>query len=182
MNELDVKDVLSRYMDGKDNIKPDVLQTSFSVDGIVTFEINTPNISFPDEIVGNRRISEVMFGDFHELFGQVKSYYLDQDFSLLNACKVVNQHWLVSMREKATGNTRVGSGTYNWLFEKKNQRWTIKRVHIVIDHMVSFEDNSGWLDRLQSELSDYPWAEKPTMMGLISSQPELGNILEYLKR
>ena len=97
MNELDVKDVLSRYMDGKDNIKPDVLQTSFSVDGIVTFEINTPNISFPDEIVGNRRISEVMFGDFHELFGQVKSYYLDQDFSLLNACKVVNQHWLVSV-------------------------------------------------------------------------------------
>jgi len=181
MNKQDAIDVLNRYMDGKDNVKKDVLKSAFSNDGKVTFDIRVENINFPDELNGNEQIASEMFGDFHDAFSQVKSYYLDQDFIELDQHRVVNQHWLVSMKERDSGNTRIGSGLYNWYFQKDDVNgWVISHVHIVIQHMVSFDNQTEWLSKLQYKLTDYPWANKNEVVECLNECSELAPISTYL--
>ncbi len=181
MNKDNAVDVLNRYMDGKDNVKPDTLLKTFSEDGEVTFEIKPTNISFPEILKGNKTISTEMFGDFHHAFEKVKSFYLDQDFKELNEQRVTNQHWLVSMKERETGKTRIGTGQYHWQFEtSETQGWVVKHVHIVIAHMISFDDESNWLERVQETLTDYPWADKEVVINCLAERPELKTVSQYL--
>jgi len=180
MNKQDAIDVLNRYMDGKDNVKKDILKSAFSEDGKVTFDIRVKNINFPDELNGNEQIASEMFGDFHDAFSDVKSYYLDQDFYDLDQHRVVNQHWLVSMKERESGNTRIGSGLYNWYFKKDANGWVVSHVHIVIEHMVSFDNQNEWLSQLQQKLADYPWASKTEVVDCLNQCSELASISAYL--
>jgi hypothetical protein len=184
MNKASKVALLNRYMDGKDNADAAVLASVFAENAIVTFDIKTPIIQFPDSISGNKNIAKVMFGDFHHLFEQVKSYYLNDDFDSseqAQECCITAQKWLVSMQERESGNSRFGTGSYDWQFEQVGNEWVVKRLHIVIEAMVSFSDDDGLLVQLQQQLNRYPWAEQTQVFELLRRPSALSEISDYLK-
>lgn len=175
-------DVLNAYMLGKDTNQPGVLATMFAEDAVVSFDIKPSIIQFPDQIVGREAIANTMFGDFHQLFTDVKSYYLSDDFPHLAENQINNQKWLVAMKERDSGNHRIGTGTYDWLFEFSDSAWRVKRVHIVIEEMVSFaNDKSHWLTHLQQQLHRYPWATQQEAAAQVADQSELQGVYRYLQ-
>lgn len=181
MNANDARFLLERYMDGKDNIKADVLESVFSQNADVVFDIKPSNIYFPEIITGAKNISIEMFGEFHDKFKDVKSYYIDSDINKLYSKKAVkNQRWLVTMIERETLNTRVGSGYYNWFFTEE-EKVKVARLEITILDMVSFSANeSNWLAKLQSNLLDYPWVSSIDPFKAFEQYSELNNINQFI--
>lgn len=180
MNVDDAVAVLNRYMNGKDNVIPTLLEQTFGEGGLVTFDVKPTNIFFPEKIEGNKEIASQMFGDFHDAFTQVKSYYLDMPVDQLSQNSVKSQPWLVSMKERDSGNTRIGVGQYHWNFEREGERWVVSHVHIVIEYMISFNDDTDWLRHFQFRQSRYPWAALSDVLSLVSEKSELRDVQQYL--
>lgn len=175
--------VLNQYMYGKDTNQPLELEKAFTDDAVVTFDIKPSNIYFPPEISGHKKISETMFGDFHHQFSNIKSYYLNDDFSDLQESQVTKQKWLVSMKERETGLNRLGTGSYHWLFESTPDGWKIKRAHIVIAEMLSFSHtDEKWMEGFQSHLTKYPWASLDGVVELLSQEKQLSTIVHFLEQ
>ena len=76
MSKSIFKHLLNQYFEGKDNNIPAVIESIFSEQAVVTFDIDTDVIEFPAKIVGAKTIAEEMFASFHDDFEKVRSYYV----------------------------------------------------------------------------------------------------------
>ncbi|GAA6169958.1 hypothetical protein [Sessilibacter corallicola] len=183
MNANNARFLLEQYMNGKDNVKPNVLESVFTKHADVVFDIKPNNIYFPDVLTGAKNISTEMFGEFHDKFKDVKSYYVDSDVeSLLDKKAIKQQRWLVTMTERETSNTRIGAGYYSWYFMEEGTDIKVGRLEITILEMVSFaaeEDN--WLTNLQSNLLDYPWVSSCDPFKTFERYSELETIDRFIK-
>ena len=182
MNKQDAIKALNNYMDGKDNVKADVLSAVFCEDGVVEFDVQTPNINFPDKITGSENIGKEMFGNFHSQFEHVKSYYLEERFNDLSSKNSIhNQKWLVTMLERESSKSRVGTGEYNWNFVKQGDKWLVTKLQIFIHSMISFyPDDEKWLNKFQDKCVDYPWLGKKTAVSLLKNEKELQQVTDYI--
>ncbi len=111
--------LFEKYVEGKDQDKFKILEKIYVPNAKVTFEIDTDTISFPTEILGNKNIAQVLSAEFNRKYDHVQTYYLSRSFPQINDFTISNQGWLVIMREKEDNSIRVGTGLYDWIFEKQ---------------------------------------------------------------
>lgn len=179
MKDIEIVNVLNRYMSGKDTVDNEILKSSFSDGAVVTFDIDADGIIFPEKIVGKEEIARTMFGDFHNTFSDIKSYYVTGAKEDIKLDSVSSQKWVVTMRERSTGRTRVGFGYYDWVFSGDNEK-LVESVHITIKRMISFNDDDDWLGTAQSFLSGYPWASKKEISEIASNSYYLDSVSEFM--
>ncbi len=87
------------------------------------------------------------------------------------------------MRDKEDNSIRVGTGLYDWIFEKQvDGNLKIAQHHISICVMLCLPDFSlSFLDELQSSLL-YPWVDKKKVLKVLYEYNELQEIVDYLEK
>jgi hypothetical protein len=184
MSKSIFKHLLNQYFEGKDNNIPAVIESIFSEQAIVTFDIDTDVIEFPAKIVGAKAIAEEMFASFHDDFEKVRSYYvIEPDAAsglLLEQNPIRGIKWLVLMREQSSKLIRVGSGYYNWSFGQSEKTWKIDALHVHIHAMKVFEEpHKAWLDDAQNQFSE-SWLNYDQAIDYLSQVKDLDGICDYL--
>lgn len=173
-----VEKILELYIHGKDDDKYQILEDIYSDAAVVEFEIHSKDISFPKNIRGNKEIARVLSKDFNEKYSNVKTYYLAKPKE--NQLLLHKQNWLVVMKEKCSGLTRVGTGYYNWKLISNDKKLKISRHKIYIHSMIELQDdNSIELKRIQSSLK-YPWVQQQTVVKTLSIKPGFDKVVEFL--
>ena len=70
------REILKKYIEGKDQDKFHILEEIYLPDGKVNFTIETDTISFPSEISGNKNITQALSKDFNEIsVDYLKQFY-----------------------------------------------------------------------------------------------------------
>lgn len=176
------EDLLEKYIAGKDQDKFEILEEIYLPNAQVAFEIQTDTISFPSELFGNINIARVLSAEFNKKYDNVKTYYLSRTFPQIENLVILKQGWLVIMREIQNKQIRVGTGLYDWIFEKQaagNLR--IKRHNISIGVMLCLSGFSlSYLTELQSKLF-YPWIYQETVIDVLQEYRELQEVYDYIK-
>lgn len=171
-------DLLESYIEGKDADKYQILESIYSENAIVEFEIASRHISFPEKITGNREIARVLSKDFNKKYQQVRTYYLSKPTN--RSGNIYFQKWLVVMRDITTDATRIGTGYYDWEFSVVDMKLKIFKHKIYIHEMLSVDDSQMVeLERIQNELT-YPWVKEHTAKEVLSVNAALGVITRYL--
>jgi hypothetical protein len=176
--ELSSINILEKYVEGKDKDTYKILEEIYADDAIVQFEIHSDRISFPDTISGNIQIAKALSADFNKKYTDVKTYYLSKPRSDQN---IINgQKWLVIMRDIELDKTRVGTGYYDWELTHSGSNLKVQKHKISIHEMLELTDTgSKLLQDLQSRL-EYPFVEKKSASNIMSSHPELEDIVKYI--
>ena len=177
----DVTTILEKYIEGKDQDNFKILEDIYTEDAKVIFQIRTPAITFPSEIVGRINIAQVLSKDFNRKYDCIKTYYLGLKDKERNALNVSEQEWLVAMRETASCCTRIGCGLYNWTFERtRENKIKIKEHEIIIAEMLDLPDRPlPYLTSFQS-LLPYPWTNRETVLKVASRYNEMQKITDFL--
>ena len=174
-------EVLEKYIAGKDLDQHEILENIYIEDAKVSFEIKSKSISFPDEIIGNKKIAQVLSAEFNKKYDFAKTYYLSRNFPQIDELTISNQSWLVVMRDKVSNHVRVGAGHYDWVFEKlNNSQLKIKKHNIFIGVMLELQVPLEFLNELQNKL-EYPWVEEEQVAQVLSNYDILREIKEYLQ-
>ncbi|PCK07787.1 MAG: hypothetical protein COA42_12445 [Alteromonadaceae bacterium] len=178
--------LLERYFEGKDKDRPEVIKETFSNSAIVTFDIKTDVISFPPIIEGSDNIAAQMFDDFHQKFEHVESYYvITGDRPEPKENQILSLPWLVTMKEREGNIFRVGTGYYDWTFEKNKStdgdqsQWLVNALHIYIHDMVVFEvEDPKYLSLLRKNYS-YPWLNRDALIASLAEDQRFSTILSF---
>jgi len=175
--------LLEKYVEGKDQDKFKILGEIYIPNAKVTFEIDSDTISFPTEISGNKNIAQVLSAEFNRKYDHVQTYYLSRSFPQIKDLVISNQGWLVIMRDKEDNSIRVGTGLYDWIFQKQaDGNLKIAQHNISIGVMLCLPGLSlSFLDELQSSLL-YPWVDKKKVIKVLSDYNELQDIVDYLEK
>jgi len=176
------ENLLEKYVEGKDQDKFKILEEIYIPNAKVNFEIEPDTISFPTEILGNKNIAQVLSAEFNRKYDHVQTYYLSRSFPHIKDFTILNQGWLVIMREKEDHRIRVGAGLYGWIFEKQvDGNLKIAQHNISIGVMLCLPGLPlSYLDELQSSLL-YPWVDKKKVIDVFCGYSELQEIVDYLK-
>ena len=176
-----IKEVLEKYIKGKDTDRFELLEKIYGENSKVTFEIKPNSITFPSSIHGNKKIAQVLSYDFNKKYSNIKTYYLSNDFPDIENLKIDKQKWLVLMSEKSSDNIYVGTGYYNWEFEYKQEGiLQIRHQHIFIEAMIKLTKFPlNLLLDLQKSIS-YPWASLNGVQKLVQKYDDLVEITQYL--
>lgn len=170
--------VLQNYFRAKDGNQPLLMREVFSEDALLTFDVKTPVVSFPDVVRGRDSIADVLISRFGETYDQVRSFYLGRP-----AAGVVefSCDWLVGMRHRGDREVRVGCGRYEWKFQADEPGLAIE-LRITIESMQRLPPGElpaiqAWFGRL-----DYPWSSAHAAAAKAPASPELVPVLRYLAR
>lgn len=156
-----ITELLEKYIEGKDLDRYKILEKIYCQAATVSFEIVADNINFPNEIYGNVEIAKILSAEFNKKYDLIRTYYLSNRFPNINNLLITKQNWLVTMRDRASGNIRIGTGYYNWEFEsRRGSEFKIKHHKIFIYTMLELPSESlDLLHDLQKKFA-YPWIEK----------------------
>lgn len=162
---------IGRYVQGKDNNQPDLMETVFSQDAVLKMLVNSEAIDFPSEVIGLEGITQTLCTQFNERFEKVRTLcFLD---TVLRSNNLINCRWLVGMISKETGALHCGYGEYHWTFEKDYSPLSlhqVKKLTIVIEDMVTLALDSSDSSQVETQLAQhnamlawlssctYPWA------------------------
>lgn len=176
-----IKEVLEKYIKGKDTDQFKLLESIYSENSEVTFEIKPNSITFPSVISGNKEIAQILSSEFNKKYCNVKTYYLSENFPDIENLKIDKQKWLVLMSEKNSGVLYAGAGSYNWEFEYgKEQVLKIKHHHIFIEAMIKLKNLPlQFIIDLQNSIP-YPWASENDVKELMQKYDDLLAITQYL--
>ena len=176
--KFDKAHLLEQYIFGKDQDKSHILETIYEKNAEVEFQINAPNITFPNKIAGHRTIAKILSYDFNRKYEKVKTYYLSKNIK--DRLKILKQPWLVVMKDIGNDLTRIGSGHYNWEFKENNNELKIHKHKIYIHVMLEIHDpDSAQLQDIQTKL-EYPWIETHVALDILKSYKNLTEITKYL--
>ena len=106
---------ITTYISAKDNHKPHLMESAFTVDATLTMRVDTAAISFPSEVHGRDKISETLVRNFHAQYENVYTFCIKDSIAV--DAENLNCRWMVIMTEKETGLPRIGYGDYFWVFD-----------------------------------------------------------------
>ena len=170
--------LLEQYIVGKDQDKFQILEKIYLKGAEVEFKINSPNITFPGKVAGNRAIAKTLSADFNKKYEKVKTYYLSK--KIKDNYNISEQPWLVVMKEIGNELSCIGSGCYDWELKKHNNELKILKQRICIHVMLEIQDpGSEQLQEIQEKLK-YPWVERQVAVGVLKGFENLTEITNYL--
>lgn len=172
------ENLLRTYIHAKDENRPHLIQNAFCEAAVLEMIVKTESIAFPAVSHGAEAIADVLVRKFNQSYENIYTYCLKRPAAEANdfACD-----WLVGMSEKASGNTRVGSGRYEWSFQREAP-YLVDRLIITIESMQVLPADSlpevlDWLLALP-----YPWCSNKTACANAPAIAALEPVLEYLAR
>lgn len=169
--------ILRDYLRAKDENRALFLRRGFAPDAFLSMVLNTGEIDFPAESMGVDAVAQTLAVRFNQTYENIFTFYLGEPDE--NArYDAYHCSWLVGMTEKATGNVRVGCGTYDWLFDDTPYR--AKALRITIEHMRSLPpaDADGVFDWLLA--APYPFTQPAVLAAGMPALPALDPIRAYL--
>lgn len=170
--------ILEQYIIGKDQNTSKILETIYEETAEVEFAINPTNISFPSKIVGNSEIARILSADFNKKFERVKTYYLSD--TIYDKLDILEQPWLVVMKEIGKDLTRIGTGHYNWHLREHPHELKIFKHKIYIHLMLEIHDpSSKQLQKIQERL-EYPWVKRHVVANVLKDYENLTEITRYV--
>jgi len=175
-------DILESYIKGKDEDQYEILETIYTDDAQLAFEITSNDISFPENITGNKEIARVLSKDFNKKYSSVKTYCLSKPKT--DRLQICHQKWLVVMRDISNESndnlTRVGCGYYDWNLTHIEGHLKIQKHKIYIHAMLQLQDEHAQeLHRIQSVLI-YPWADKESVISVLNTNSSYSDIVNFL--
>jgi len=170
------EEVLRGYFHAKDESRPVLLDEVFAPNAELVIHNDSPNIAFPAITLGRSSIAQVLVRDFSLAYENVYSFYLQRP--AVGVQEFVSP-WLVGMSERATGQPRVGCGSYIWSFDSDPPHLATKLV-IRIDVMQVLPQSMvdevfTWLQALE-----YPWLSVTQALESIPRRQSLSPIAAFL--
>ena len=182
----DTEQALRAYLMAKDHNRPIFMPQAFAADAVLTTVVKTDAIDFPPTCRGLLAITDTLVTNFGRTYEDVFTFYCSRPPTgqLLPHFSCI---WLVGMREKSTGDVRVGCGTYNWDFavsELSASRRGCKATGLVIavEEMVTLPPDTTpaifrWLMGLP-----YPFCEAKHALAYMPSCELLSPVVAFLGR
>lgn len=157
MDESKIKtqqDLVLKYICAKDKNRPHLMGEVFTSDAILEMKLKTQNISFPSQTFGLENITEVLVTKFSQSYEQVYTFCLTETIN--NSSQLFKSDWIVCMREKRSGEIRIGYGVYNWFFTKEEEP-LVRHLTIQIEEMFTMEKEYStlffnWVEKLEYPL------------------------------
>ncbi|CAG9166067.1 hypothetical protein LMG23992_00679 [Cupriavidus laharis] len=146
--------LLNRYIEAKDNNRPEIIDEAFARDAWLTISLNTDAISFPSRTEGAPAIARTLVSDFARTFDRCRTYYIIDNQSWDGGAMTIP--WLVAMRETGAGKLRVGRGYYRIGFTEADEHARIANLHIHIDRMDVVDDPGAQTLAILHESLPYP--------------------------
>jgi len=171
------RSLLRDYLRAKDENRVLFLRRGFAPDVSLIMGLNTDEISFPAQSLGVDAVAETLAVRFNQTYENIFTFYLalPPDDATTEA---FHCGWMVGMTEKATGNVRVGCGTYEWLFDLEPYR--VKGLRIIIEHMRNLpsSDADAVFDWLLA--APYPFADPRALAATIPAIDALSPVRTFL--
>jgi hypothetical protein len=151
------RSLLERYVEAKDQVRPQLMPTIYAANAVLTFSIATDTISFPPRVVGLDGITKTLIVDFGTKFSRCKTFYICDSMPEQEE-RIAILPWLVLMRESASSRLRIGKGYYKWTFGQPGDvNMQVSAIHIHIERMDAIEDAEGHLLTIAQSVLPYPW-------------------------
>lgn len=171
--------VLRGYFRAKDENRPHLLARVFAEDAELVIHNASTNIAFPADTRGRDAIAEVLVRSFTLSNEDIYSFYLCDPPA--EEARAFDCAWLVGMSERASGQLRVGCGTYAWSFDAKPPHLATRLV-ISIESMqvlprAEFEPVFAWLESLS-----YPWSPPADALRGLPAIEALSPVAAFLGR
>jgi hypothetical protein len=171
--------LLRDYFHAKDENRPLYMARAFAPDARLRMVLKTQSIAFPSEAVGEPAITDALVRKFGQTYENVFTFYLARPVAGA-ALAEFKCDWLVGMTEKASGNVRVGCGTYEWTFQM--QPHLVRELVITIETMETLPAGEAaavldWLTALP-----YPWTGRAAISAGAPAIEALAPVLAYLNR
>lgn len=173
------EDLLLKYIRAKDTNMPVLMKEVFSANARLEMKLQTQNISFPSLTLGLENITEVLVTTFSKSYEKVHTFCLKD--TLKNNEDTLTCHWIVCMREKNSGNVRIGYGLYDWIFTS-GENTKVKHLIITIEEMFKLEKEYSsaffeWLEGLS-----YPLCSIETFFKNSPQNEEVQTIENYFRK
>jgi len=171
--------LMRNYLHAKDENRPLYMARAFAADAVLKMTLRTQAIAFPPEARGRDAITEAMVRTFGQTYENVFTFYLahpGEDTVLSDyTCD-----WFVGMTEKASGQVRVGCGSYEWEFQPTPH--LARRLTITIETMLSLPPDTApavfaWLTALP-----YPWTDAQRLVGSAPPIEALAPVMHWIRR
>ena len=158
---------------------PALMCEVFSANARLEMKLQTDNISFPSLTLGLENITEVLVTTFAKSYEKVHTFCLSD--SLKNTENTLTCYWLVCMREKGSGNVRIGYGLYDWVFTE-GENTKVKHLTITIEEMFRLEKECSsvffeWIDGIS-----YPLCTVEKVFKNSPKMEELQSIANYFRK
>lgn len=165
------------YILAKDGNRPFLMQQAFADDAELETVVKTDAISFPSAARGLSSIEDILVRRFGVDYENVHTFCLSEPSEADRAR--FQCHWLVGMSAKATGQIRLGCGSYDWYF---NEQGKVAKFVIKIDVMKilpgdELDATMNWLSSLP-----YPWCNPGQALKGIPLDESFSEIAGYLKQ
>jgi len=156
MDETIIKtqqELVLKYICAKDKNRPHLMDEVFTSNATLEMKLKTQNIFFPSRTLGIENITDVLVTKFSQSYEQVYTFCLIDTIN--NSSQILKSDWIVCMREKKSGDIRIGYGVYNWFFTKDEEP-LVKHLTIQIEEMITMEKEYSTLFFNWVEKLDYP--------------------------
>jgi hypothetical protein len=160
------KALLDRYVEAKDQVRPQLMPHIYAGDAILTFSIDSSSLVFPPRVTGLEAITQTLVRDLGARFSQIRTFYVRDEPPRADD-NVALIPWLVLMHEPGAACSRAGRGYYRWTFG--GTPLLVRAMHIHIDRMDRVEDpDRRLISAAQAELP-YPWLPPASMRSRFDS-------------
>jgi hypothetical protein len=168
--------VLRGYFHAKDENRPHLLEDVFASNAELVIRNQSANIAFPAVTRGRLAIGEVLVRNFALSYENIYSFYLGRPAPVVQEFTCP---WLVGMSERASGQVRVGCGTYEWAFESHSPQLA-SRLVIAIEAIEVLPPTESqrvftWLRSL-----NYPWSSPQAALHGLPRNEALSPIAQFL--
>ncbi|AEE66016.1 hypothetical protein [Bordetella pertussis] len=171
--------LLRDYFRAKDENRPLYMARAFAPDAVLKMALRTQAIAFPPESHGLAAIADTLSRKFGQTYDNVYTFYLAHpgEHAVLPEFSC---DWIVGMTDKASGEVRVGCGSYDWVFQAEPH--LVKRLTITIESMLTLPADTagpvfGWLTALP-----YPWTDAQRVVASAPPIESLAPIMYWLRR
>ena len=170
-------EAIRTYILAKDGNRPFLMKQAFAERAELETVVKTDAISFPSEAKGLSALEDVLVRRFNADNESIFTFCLSEPSEADRAR--FQCHWLVGMSMKATGQLRVGCGSYDWQFDGEGK---IAKLVINIDVMkVLPADELGATMRWLASLP-YPWCRAAKARRSIPAGDGFNEIATYLSQ
>lgn len=174
--------LIQTYIRAKDENRPHLMPHAFAQDATLTMTVKSDAIAFPGRSEGVQAISDVLARRFGQAYDNVYTFCVT-DAAPAQDARSFACDWLVGMTDKASGNVRVGCGSYTWQFTDAGQGLRVQELDITIEVMQVLDPRhthavlDAWLARLP-----YPWTDSAHVLAQAPSLQALTPVLDYVGR
>ncbi len=167
---------VKRYIKAKDQNRPHLLSSVFTLDATLEMQVDSENISFPAKTLGCEAIADVLVRQFSGKFENV--YTLCTSDSLAVKDDQLICDWFVFMTDKSDGTLRIGYGVYYWTFDDNSE--LVKQLTIKIDAMqIINEKRAAQVFNVLDKLDD-SWLYRQQLISLLAKLPSYCDIVEII--